>query len=171
MAGVDPYLVSADSILCRVCFVSAYVTDGDSRRGYFNGTIQWGPNMWNGTVNETMVDRYYVLIVDDCDVVLSVAGMLPKRAGAALATGSTCCKADAYRLQLQVALPDKYHRFNIMAVKDGTPKFIVQGGLSSGPIIDLPSLGTVSKASAPLAEHLVVFSIVCAYVAAVRAMI
>jgi len=109
--------------------------------------------MINGTVNEKMIDRYYVLIVDSCDVVLSVAGMLSKRAGSPLG----CCKADAYKLKVQVALPTHYHRFSIMAVKDATPKFIVQGGLSSGPIVDSVSVARTSEAFSPSSIHLVLY--------------
>lgn len=157
-----PYLVSEHAVRCRVCSVSAHVADENPAKDYFSGTIQWGPNMINGTVDETMIDRYYVLIVDDCDVVRSVAGMLPKRTG--LRTG--CCEADAYKLKVQVALPPKYHRFSIMAVKDATPKFIVQGGLTSGPIIDSLGKSTTSGVSSPFATHLVLFF--CVAVAAQR---
>lgn len=101
--------------------------------------------MINGTIDETMIDRYYVLVVDSCDIVLAVAGMLPKQGGQPYRQG--CCKNDAYKLKLQVALPPKFHRFNVMAAKDSTARFIVQGGLSSGPIIDLVPLGTVSRAT------------------------
>jgi len=122
--------------------VSAIVKDVDRRRGYFQGVVEWGPNVRNGTVDESMIDRYYVLVVDSCDVVLSVAGMVPKHVG----TPTGCCKADAYRLSVNLELPPNYHRFNIMAVKDSSPKFIVQGGLSSGPITDLYTVPRVNGA-------------------------
>jgi len=92
-----------------------------------------------------MIDRYYVLIVDNCGIVLDVAGMLPKRIGGL--TG--CCQADAYALEVQVALPENYHRFSIMAAKDSTPTFIVQGGMTSGLIIDMQGAGRTSGVSSP----------------------
>lgn len=101
----------------------------------------------DGAVNEAMIDRYYVLVVDSCGIVLDVAGMLPKRIG--LLSG--CCQADAYKLRVQVALPENYHRFSIMAAKDSTPTFVVQGGRTSGLIVDMQGPGTTSGVSSPTA--------------------
>lgn len=119
--------------------------------------------MLNGTVAETVIDRYYVLIVDSCDVVISVAGMLPKLGN----LPANCCTPDAYKLHVQVALPRNYHRFNIMAVKDSIvavnfPKFIVQGGLSSGPIVD--AKGKAVTNSAPT-SHLKMYGTVVLLIA------
>jgi len=139
--NAEPYLVSRGMVRCRACHVSMHVADVDKRHGYFQGTIVWGPNTIDGTVDESLIDRYYVLIVDACNVVLSVVGMKPKRSDL-----GTCCLVDAYQLTFAAKLPDNYDRFTVMAVQDGSPKFIVQGGVSSAKIVDTVAANAVSSA-------------------------
>lgn len=142
----EPYLVSTGMMRCRACHISMHVADVDRRAGYFQGTIEWGPNMIDGIVNETLIDRYFVLIVDSCNVVLSVVGMKPKRGDVPAA----CCLVDAYQLTFATQLPDNYDRFTVMAVKDGSPSFIVQGGVSSARIVDSYTAVSLARRRAEL---------------------
>lgn len=139
--GTEPYLVAPDSVLCQACGVSAEVEDLDPRQGYFSGSIKWGQNMLRGSIDETMIDRYYVLVVDSCSVVLKVVGMLPKQPPMSSASWAqpSCCDPEAYSWTASFELPPNYQRFQVLAVKDDVPKFVVQGGVFTDPIVDLVS--------------------------------
>lgn len=108
--------------------------DDDEREGHFSGTLTWGPNIIGGIVDESVIDSYLVLLVDDCGSYLATVSEVPK---VGVPTGS-CCNPEAYSLPLSMELPAGYHHFQIHVVSGPktTRPFYVEGGSSAGPIVD-----------------------------------
>jgi len=119
--------------------------DDDDREGFFNGTLTWGPNIIGGVVDESIIDSYLVLLVDDCGSYLTTVAEVTK---VGVATGS-CCNPEVYSLPLIMELPAGYHHFQIHVVSGPktTRPFYVEGGSSSGPIIDKTLIKAVAAGS------------------------
>lgn len=129
--GLRPYLVSA-SISCQPCAIQTYVVDTNLAQGQFSGTIAWGPNMINGAVDESHIDGYTVLVVDDCGLRLSVPGgpdhkYVPKIPG--LLQG--CCTREAYSVSWSLTLPQGYGYFMVV------PYSSAWGELDAGPVVPI----------------------------------
>ena len=87
--ALDPY------IQCRVC--EATFVDTDEKTGDFAGKVVFGPNMVNGVVDETVLDYYVVLPMDDCGHIplnQAILGHVAKSS-----TPPICCEQDTWALQ------------------------------------------------------------------------
>jgi len=110
--GRQPELVSGN-IVCLPCYAPPRVVDIDMEEGRFEGVITWGPNLIRGVVNDTMIEGYRVYIVDTCGFPLP--GHFIYAEVQSLGVELDCCDTLMYSATLQMALPEGYDRFMIVA--------------------------------------------------------
>lgn len=111
-AGVYPLLQ------CRVCGLAPLPADGDLRRGYWSGTVSWGPNQFGSSLNEAAVRAYKLYIVDS----------QYQKIGSAVSTQEvrfwvslqqSCCNTALYQASLQIELPLNASYFMVVPVTLG----------------------------------------------------
>ncbi|CAJ1337319.1 unnamed protein product [Effrenium voratum] len=128
--AAEPY------IQCRAC--SGSYVDTDVNLLAYSGMLTFGPNMKNGTVDESMVDVYLVFPVDDCGHIEKDASPL------ATVTKSTpnaeCCEHTKYSVELNMTS----FTFTKLVVVPGAISGGVTSHLDDGLVIDLVDLTTTS---------------------------
>eukprot|EP00435_Cladocopium_sp_Y103_P038978 s680_g10.t1 len=130
------YLYAADAyIQCRVC--AATFVDTDTSLNSFAGKLMFGPNLLNGAVDETMLDNYVVLPMDDCGYIPS--GVAPLAVVPKSANASDCCETTKYEVDL--SLPNFAYN-KIVIVPAGANTTVDR--LDDGLVVDLVDLTTTS---------------------------
>lgn len=127
--AMDPY------IQCRVC--DAGFNDTDHKTGDIGGTVYFGPNMVNGMVDESVLDYYVVLPVDDCGHIPKDATVLGSVAKSS--TAAICCEENKY--QIQINQPNFAYN-KIMVVPAGANYSF--DFLEDGVVIDVVDLTTTT---------------------------
>jgi len=126
---MDPY------IQCRVC--AAGFNDTDHKTGDIAGTVFFGPNMVNGMVDESVLDYYVVLPVDDCGHIPKDATVLGQVAKSS--TPAICCEENKY----QITINQPNFAYNkIMVVPAGAT--YASNFLDDGVVIDVVDLTTTT---------------------------
>lgn len=127
--ALDPY------IQCRVC--EATFVDTDEKTGDFAGKVVFGPNMVNGVVDETVLDYYVVLPMDDCGHIplnQAILGHVAKSS-----TPPICCEQDMY--EITISLPQ--FTYNKIVVVPAGSNYSYDF-LDDGVVIDLVDLTTTT---------------------------
>ncbi|CAE7711995.1 unnamed protein product [Symbiodinium microadriaticum] len=127
--ALDPY------IQCRVC--EATFVDTDEKTGDFAGKVVFGPNMVNGVVDETVLDYYVVLPMDDCGHIplnQAILGHVAKSS-----TPPICCEQDMY--EISISLPQ--FAYNKIVVVPAGSNYSYDF-LDDGVVIDLVDLTTTT---------------------------
>eukprot|EP00437_Effrenium_voratum_P008582 CAMPEP_0181430142 /NCGR_PEP_ID=MMETSP1110-20121109/17568_1 /TAXON_ID=174948 /ORGANISM="Symbiodinium sp., Strain CCMP421" /LENGTH=441 /DNA_ID=CAMNT_0023553443 /DNA_START=205 /DNA_END=1530 /DNA_ORIENTATION=- len=123
-------------IQCRAC--SGSYVDTDDKLGDFSGMLTFGPNMKNGSVDETMVDFYVAFAADDC-------GHLHRSSPLAIVLkslpNSECCEHSKYSVELNLT-NFSFTQLVVVpgAVNAGVPSFLDDGLVI--PLIDLTTTTT-----------------------------
>jgi len=120
---------------CRVCGIAHQLNDTDPRPGFVAGNISFGPNAFDGYVDEEPVTGYEVYFVDGCGLPMGRAvATVPKRSsGVPQVTGphgEYCCQSDAYMAEVIEPIPWGSDRLVIVPV---TPV----GPLTVGELTDI----------------------------------
>lgn len=99
---VDPVLIGCSiPVPCEASFVD---TEKRSSSGNVLGRVDFGPASMEGAVHEKHVLEYRIYWADKCENKLAVnaapIGVVPVRA-----EGETCCRGDAYSMEIDLKLP------------------------------------------------------------------
>ena len=134
-AGLSTELLAQEAYLqCKVC--GATFTDTDESTGSYAGVVYWGPNMLNGVVDESFVDYYAIVPVDDCGIPQSnLLGWVGKKTPAA-----TCCDNMKYSATITLSGYSK-----IMVAPGSYPS--TMNFLNDGVVIDLVDATTTTTTS------------------------
>lgn len=125
------------SLRCKVCAWSHYfVEDEDPREGVISATLYFGPNLFEGEINETGVVGYSVYLADNC------SRKIGEPLGYVEAIGqsdidSLCCQHDLYSVQVSpFALPVNVSLPVFMVVPNTTVGEL-SAGLTTEAIVDV----------------------------------
>ncbi|CAL1126239.1 unnamed protein product [Cladocopium goreaui] len=130
------YLYASDAyIQCRVC--AAQFEDTDTSLNSFAGKLMFGPNVLNGQVDETMLENYVIMPMDDCGYIPT--GATPLAVVAKSANASDCCETTKYEVDL--SLPNFAYN-KIVILPAGTNTTVDR--LDDGLVVDLVDLTTTS---------------------------
>lgn len=119
-------------IKCRICgFSAAGLIDVDLRRGYILLDVHFGPNLFNGKVEESFVSGYAAFVTNEQGYRLSQtpASQILTNPGA---VPSYCCQGDAYSLRVVSKLPVNVNKVRIEVVP-----VLSTGPLSGGMFTDV----------------------------------
>jgi len=122
-------------IQCRVC--AAQFEDTDTSLNSFAGKLMFGPNVLNGQVDETMLENYVIMPMDDCGYIPT--GATPLAVVAKSANASDCCETTKYEVDL--SLPNFAYN-KIVILPAGTNTTVDR--LDDGLVVDLVDLTTTS---------------------------
>jgi len=138
--AIDSHLHAADAyIQCKVC--EAMFEDMDERTGDYAGMLKFGPNILNGTVDESMLSNYIVLPMDDCGHIpkdATVLAVVPKGSP----TIHNCCEHEKYEAELTMPA---FAYSKIVIVPAGADYNMDH--LDDGFVIDLVDLTTTTTTS------------------------
>ncbi|CAJ1381988.1 unnamed protein product [Effrenium voratum] len=134
---VSQQLYAAEAyIQCRAC--SGSYVDTDDMLGEYKGMLTFGPNMKNGSVDESFVDVYLVYPVDDCGHIEK--GASPLVTVAKSTPNAECCEHSKYSVELNITSTT----FTKIVVVPGATTGGVTSHLDDGLVIDLVDLTTTS---------------------------
>lgn len=135
---------------CRVCGIGMLSLDTDMRRGFWAGTVAWGPNQFESTISETAIDSYRVYVVNYQLHKLGVALATQEAKLWATLFNSSHCDKRYYSVDLVKALPVGATYFMVVPVTKSGLELSV--GPTSERIEDLGNVVGSMSAAGPLME-------------------
>jgi len=162
--------VSGDfDVHCQVCGVKDNLIDEDPTPGHVEVEVTWGPNTYQGEVNETFVQSYAIFQVDaergqvcsagtshdvekltyvDLQKALIVVNKSLDQAVAPKGTASACmCRKDVYSTNLSWLMPNGTSAVRLMVSPVMTTGEVLPLGLITGILKDAVNATTTTTAS------------------------
>lgn len=112
-----------------MCGISTQLNDTDPRAGYIAGNISFGPNAFDGYVDEEPISAYAIYFVKGCGEPIGhpmtdgddhPVAIVPKRSGVT----DTCCRHDAYRAEVIEKVPAGSDRLVIVPLTSAGPLLV-----------------------------------------------
>lgn len=135
-------------IRCRVCGVGHLPVDSDSRPGFWNGQVTWGPNQFDSTLSESEIFSYRLYVVDSQYQKLGHA-VAEQEVRLWATLQMTCCDTSMYKASVELELPQNSSYFMVVPVTLGGMELNV--GPTSERIRDLG--GEVAATGAACRRH------------------
>lgn len=133
----EPLLVEGDvTINCQICDMAAFqYNDSDNRPGIFAVSLEFGPNVLDGMIDETIVTGYLVYLVDNCSRQLGdYVAVVEKQA---TSVGEICCQRNAYSVDIVAVLPENVSAHDVaLMVVPNTTVGALSVGMRTDRIID-----------------------------------
>lgn len=160
----EPVLKSGEVLIhCQICDMAAYqYNDTDGRPGHFGMSIEFGPNMKYGMVDESEVTSYLVYLVDNCSRQLGDVVAIVEKRDDIIGEPETCCLRNAYSVDVIAELPPNVSTQDVaLMIVPNTTVGPLAVGVRTDRIIDDNSSayrrGVLSEASSLRVHRLTLF--------------
>merc|ERR1712232_88040 len=117
-------------IKCQVCQLGLVAdTDSDPKRNRISASIQFGPNMVSGVMNEVGIEKYSIFLTDVYGKRLLDGEAVKNVTNTHEANGTDCCDPKAYITKVSTWTPinDTEFRFEVAPVTDGAKEALPNG--------------------------------------------
>ncbi|CAK0902629.1 unnamed protein product, partial [Prorocentrum cordatum] len=91
-------LSSYPYVQCKVCGIYGMTADEDTRRGWYTGTLRFGPNQMKGAVDEDPISEYRVYLADNESAPIGHA--LATVPVDTVSSSGSCCDPGKYTVSL-----------------------------------------------------------------------
>lgn len=123
---------------CRICaFAEDELTDTDSRPGWIQTRLRFGPMSYLGTLDESMITGYGIVIADNCSRPLKrgILHFQPKNQWSTY-DRYDCCNPTVYDINLELEIPPGFHSVYLMVIPNTTDAGFLPVGPVSVEILD-----------------------------------